>query len=517
MLVRNSVEMEDEEVRFLSEKKLKFESEFAAGPSNGVVASTSIVSSKPALPKLSEVVTKKNFNKLVLASRILDGKWNLSDVDIVSTLKRDTRFKQVVEEKLKGYKSQPYNNLVNGLKGYKAKKEDLFGLEQRRRESQWKPDCYNLSLSKETFQLQPLLDHGNCDGYAIESVQSGGTADIVLTMASTTEDPISWSEKLLLPVYLPIEAKSSFKNQLNGKQRSSCVRDLAGHPECAAFISLYQYDSASNPHLFSVILPKKVAVLLRYISVKNDGMAQLAYSSTISKETLMITAIVWNANMKKVVKDKDVVVRTINDFTAEQLEEPEWIIRQFIVWADLKATLTIADFQSDSLNTQKGNICEELTSIAFHSVNGAKSRPGQTVTSDKVDVWMVSGEVERSISCKTVKTYNGDVKQWCFPLYEMLKGKRHVPVTYERSCDIWTATLHSDLINPNFITLKAPDRTHWILFVFTKSQLKDRLGSKTFKGLKAGEHLDKSIYFDSSKKILNPDAIDRLICPLFQK
>ena len=32
--------------------------------------------------------------------------------------------------------------------------------------------------------------------------------------------------------------------------------------------------------------------------------------------------------------------------------------------------------------------------------------------------------------------------------------------------------------------------------------------------LKPGEHLEKAIYFDADKQILNPEAIDRLIVPL---
>ena len=256
-------------------------------------------------------------------------------------------------------------------------------------------------------------------------------------------------------------------------------------------------------------------VLLRYITVSKTGFTAILYTPTISKATGMLTSILWNANMKKVVKDKDVVVRTINDFTADQLEDSEWIIRQFIAWACLSSSLTIADFQSDSLNLQKGNIGEELTSNAFHSVSGAFSRQGKSITCDKVDLWMVKGDAEVSISCKTVRAAKKNKANsiWMFPVSD---GTYKVPVTFERSCDVWTATVHFDLIEPNIISLKAPDGTHWILFVFTKSQLKDRLGFKTLIRFKPGEHLDKAIYFDAEKVILNPEAIDRLIAPLLQ-
>jgi hypothetical protein len=70
---------------------------------------------------------------------------------------------------------------------------------------------------------------------------------------------------------------------------------LAGHPQCAALISFFQYDSASNPRLFAVIVAKKIEVLLKYITVYNtgtkSGLAMIAYSSSISKETGMITRI----------------------------------------------------------------------------------------------------------------------------------------------------------------------------------------------------------------------------------
>ena len=193
-----------------SEKKFKVEREFAAGPSRGIPLGLVNEEEKAppvVVPALSEVVTKKNFNKMVLESRILDGKWKLSESDIVAIIRRETRFKLVLEEKLKGYKGQAFHRLVASLKLNHAKQEDEFAIEQRRRESKWKPDAENLCLSKETFQLQPLLDHGNVEGYAIETVHAGGSADIVLTKASTTREyPLSWSEKLLLPVFLPIKA-----------------------------------------------------------------------------------------------------------------------------------------------------------------------------------------------------------------------------------------------------------------------------------------------------------------------
>ena len=478
---------------------------------------TPVKSSRRKLAQSS--VTKKNFNKMVLESGIMDGKWKLSEVDIVATLKRDSRFQQVVEEKLKGYQSQPYNNLVKGLKKYRAAKEDVFTQEQVSREKKWKPDSETLNLEKETYQLQPLFDHGNIDEYCVESVQAGGIADIVLTAASTQTDSLfSWTEKLSLPVYLPIEAKCSFTSSVNSNQRQHTIHDLSGHKDSAALISLYQYDTESQPRLFAVILAKTMASILRYLKVSSTGVSFITYTPTFSKLTGMLTKIQFNDNMKKLVKDKDVLVRTINDFTADQLESAEWIIRQFIAWADPASTLTIADFQSDSLCNQKGNIGEELTSIAFHSVDEAVSRQGVTLTYDKVDLWMVIGGVEVSISCKTVGTLNkGNLKSWRFPLTEKLNGKKNVPVTFERSCDVWTATLHYDLIEPNISSLKAPDGTHWILFLFTKPQLKDRLGLKNFLYLKAGEHLGKAIYFDANKKILNPDAIDRLVAPLFKK
>ena len=195
-----------------------------------------------------------------------------------------------------------------------------------------------------------------------------------------------------------------------------------------------------------------------------------------------------------------------------------WVIRQFISWTDPESSLTIADFQSESLATLKGNIGEELTSIAFHSVAGAFSRQGESITNDRVDLWMVKGDAEVSISCKTVRATNkGYLKSWMFPLTEKLDGKNHVPVSYERSCDVWSAAVHNDFIEPNISSLTAPDGTHWILFIFTKEQLQERLGKKQDMYFKPGEYLEIAIYFDSSKKILNPESIDRLIVPLFQK
>ena len=176
----------------------------------------------------------------------------------------------------------------------------------------------------------------------------------------------------------------------------------------------------------------------------------------------------------------------------------------------------MAGFQSESSNTQKGNLGEELTSIAFHSVTGAVSRQGESITYDKVDLWMVKGDVEVSISCKTVTENHGNFKVWMFPLTERFEGQTDVPVTFSRSCDVWVATVHNDLIDPNFITLNAPKETHWIIFIFTKQQLKDRLGKKTFMGIKPGQYLDKAVYFDSNKNILNPEVINRLIASLFE-
>jgi hypothetical protein len=515
MIERSSTEM-DEDVEFVSEKKLKMEREFAAGPSNGVVVCTSVVSS--ALRELSETVTKKNYNQMILESGLVDGKWSLSALDIVAIIKRDFRFKVIVEEKLKGYKGRPENRFVNSLKSFRASVEDKFANEQKRREKTWKPDVANLCLSKETYQLQPLINNQNVEGYCIEAVHAGGSADVVLTSAYPHKHPLSWSEKLLLPVFLPIEAKSTFSSHLHSTQRNHGIHGLTGHPECAAFISFYQYDIESYPRLFAVILAKKIEVLLRYITVSSTGNAKFSYTPIISKVTGMLTSLVWNANMEKVVKDENVVVRTINDFTADQLEKPEWVIRKFISWADPTSTLTIADFQSESVDVQKGNLGEELTSIAFHSVEGAISRQGESITYDRVDLWMVKGDAEVSISCKTVGTTNkGNLKSWMFPVTEKLDGKNHVPVSYERSCDVWSAAVHNDFIEPNISSLKAPDGTHWILFIFTKEQLQDRLGKIQGIYFKPDEYLEIAIYFDSSKKILNPESIDRLIVPLFQK
>ena len=517
MLGRRS---DDDEVVFVSEKKFKVEREFAAGPSRGIPLGIVNEEEKVppvVVPALSKVVTKKNFNEMVIESGIMDGKWKLSEDAIVAIIKKDRRFKDAVVAKLNGYKSRPFSNLVSGLKKYRAKNEDEFTNEQKRREKMWKPESSNLSLSKETYQLQPLLDYGNIDGYTVESVQSGGTADIVLTNAATQEDPLSWTEKLLLPVFLPIEAKCSFSSHLHSKQRNHGINGLDGHPDCTAFISLYQYNSESQPRLFAVILAKKIEAILRYITVSKHGSSKVSYTPSINKVTGMLTEIQWNANMEKVVKDKDVLVRTINNFTADQLENPEWIIKQFISWADPTSSLTIANFQSDSLTTQKGNIGEELTSIAFHSVAGAVSRQGESITCDRVDLWMVKDGMEVSISCKTVTTNGGKLKQWKFPLCETFLGQSDVPVTFERSCDVWSAAVHSDLIEPNFIYLNAPKETNWIIFLFTKSQLKNRLGKNTYLYLKPGEHLEKVIYFDANKQILNPEVIDRLVVPLFQK
>ncbi len=113
-----------------------------------------------------------------------------------------------------------------------------------------------------------------------------------------------------------------------------------------------------------MILAKKIDVLLRYIT-NSAGLAAMYYYSTISKDTGMITKIKWNDAMKKCANDKEVVVHTINDYTENQLENPEWIIHTFIAWADRTANLTIADFQSESLNIQKGNLGEELIGSNF--------------------------------------------------------------------------------------------------------------------------------------------------------
>jgi hypothetical protein len=43
----------------------------------------------------------------------------------------------------------------------------------------------------------------------------------------------------------------------------------------------------------------------------------------------------------------------------------------------------------NSTDTQKGNIGEELTDVAFHSVKGAMSRGGKVIANDKVDLRMV--------------------------------------------------------------------------------------------------------------------------------
>jgi hypothetical protein len=198
------------------------------GITAGIVANTIVVASKPPLPTLSEVLTKKNFNVLVIESGVLDGNWNRTDIDIVEILKKDTRFKAVVQEKLARYKSRPVNSLVLALKGVKAKQEDVFTHDQKRRESLWIPDASNLNYLKETFQLQTLLEFGNLGDFCIQTVQAGGTADIALTTASAQKD---WSEKLKLTVYLPIEAKSTFKSRLSQKQRSHTINGLAGHPE----------------------------------------------------------------------------------------------------------------------------------------------------------------------------------------------------------------------------------------------------------------------------------------------
>jgi hypothetical protein len=72
-----------------------------------------------------------------------------------------------------------------------------------------------------------------------------------------------------------------------------------------------------------------------------------------------------------------------------------------------------------------------------------------------------------------VKTNNGNFN-WGFPLTERFQGEIAVPVTF----DIWIATVHFDLIDPNLITLKAPYGTHWILFLFAKSQRKGTLSLK---------------------------------------
>ena len=297
---------------------------------------------------------------------------------------------------------------------------------------------------------------------------------------------------------------------MGGNKRRHSIYNLAGHPNCAAFISLYQYDSESQPRLFAVILAKKIEMMLQYVTVSN-GVTMVSYTPTISKVTGLISKIQWNGSMKQCAKDKNVIVRSINDFNAEELENPEWVFRQFISWADPESSLTIADFQSESLDVQKGNLGEELTSIAFHSVAGAFSRQGESITYDRVDLWMLKGEAEVSISCKTIGTTHGNLKKWMFPLWGRFEGQTNVPISYERSCDIWTATAHYDLISPNIASLKAPEGTHWILFVFTKDHLKKRLGEKLDMYLTAGEHLDKAIYFDAEKKILNPEAIDRLL------
>jgi hypothetical protein len=64
---------------------------------------------------------------------------------------------------------------------------------------------------------------------------------------------------------------------------------------------------------------------------------------------------------------------------------------------------------------------------------------------------------------------------------------------------------------PLFIVTLLKDSLHrwkflkrrWIVFLFTKDQLKDRLGYKTFFYLKPGKHLEKAIYFNAEKRILN--------------
>jgi hypothetical protein len=230
MLRRKSSEMEEDEVEFIS-KKLKSDDEVTplAGPSrvtpSRIVANT-VEPSPITVKELSAPITKKNFNAMVLESGILNGKWNKSEADIVDFIKKDSRFKLVAEEKLSGYKSQAVHSLYKGLEKSKERQNDEFAVEQRRREALWNSTASNLSHFKETYQLQPFLDYGNIDGYSIEAVHAGGTADVVLTTASTRKHPLSWSEKLLLPVFLPIEAKSAFNSSLNGKQRRNQIQGL---------------------------------------------------------------------------------------------------------------------------------------------------------------------------------------------------------------------------------------------------------------------------------------------------
>ena len=72
-------------------------------------------------------------------------------------------------------------------------------------------------------------------------------------------------------------------------------------------------------------------------------------------------------------------------------------------------------------------------------------------------------------------------------------------------------------LNLVFLLWYLPRNTHWIVIIFTKEKLKDKLGKKAYLFVKPGDHLEKADYFNAEKMTLNPEAIDRIIAALFRK
>ena len=79
------------------------------------------------------------------------------------------------------------------------------------------------------------------------------------------------------------------------------------------------------------------------------------------------------------------------------------------------------------------------------------------------------------------------------------------------------ATLHYDLIEPNWNTLKCPEGTHYMVYFFTKKQLKSDLGRVPERSVTAGnkEDLKKVLYFDINRNVLNVEDVERVLSPMF--
>ena len=322
---------------------------------------------------------------------------------------------------------------------------------------------------------------------AFKSLEAGSAGDVELRIDNQ--------------LVLIIETNAGTPN-VTGNQFSTSMNRLFTKADCAALCSICYFAPNGEMYFVAHLMFPSINVLRNSCKGESDTWT-VRYKLEFDDDTGIVTNFKLGKTNKPQVKAAGGKVWKIG----EKLPHFKAI---FSKWKSA-TPLDLEDFETTSAEVKKGNKHENIVEKILTQVGGKRFLSGN-ISGNKVDRFMRFGEIEKTVSSKTISNnHKGNNFNLRFPLWHNHGGLRCVLLTTETSCDILAAVRSDDLHDD----WKAPKDAVAAILVFIKQQMLDldKLGKVTNFNFSAGQYAINTFFVDAEGELLQnrQDALRKLV------